>query len=213
MINFSFKNIKLIIFDFDGTIADTKNKYYSSILGFLEDEERAFSKAKLDKFFGLKLHDILEKLGVEGDYTRTKMRILHEVFHDVNSIKIVNLDFIKKIKKKGIRVIIVSNSPTKDIKRVLRHYKKEKYFDKIYGGDKFTTKPELFDKLIKKYGLKKDEVVYIADMVKDIDIAREEGIKIISIISKFAFDPAKKVLKAKPDFVIRNFNSLIKLFN
>ncbi len=196
------KKIKLIIFDFDGTLVDTKKLYYNSIHKWLKKEEVRFSEKKFRKFFGLKLAEILKKLKVKKSSEKIKRGVYEDVFSDLNKIKVVK--DIGQIKKFKVKKIIVSNTSSELVDRVLKKHKLKKYFDEVYGGDKFHHKEIFIKNYLKKNKLKGKEVFYVADMVRDVKIARKIGCVSVIIANKISWSKKRELLKAEPDFILKS---------
>jgi phosphoglycolate phosphatase-like HAD superfamily hydrolase len=203
--------IKLLIFDFDGTLADTKGLYYKFIYKHLKNEGLNLSKRRFhNELLGLKLHDILKKLKLKESLKRTKKNIHNDIFENIREINLLgDIKYIKNIK---LKKIIVSNTITKNITPVLKH-NKINYFSGVYGGDKFEKKEVFIKKYLKKNKIKKDEVIYIGDTIKDIHVARKAGIKVVSISSKISWNSRKELLKNNPDYIISSFRELKNILN
>jgi HAD superfamily hydrolase (TIGR01549 family) len=200
---------KLLIFDFDGTLVDTKDLYYNSIYTHLKEQGMEISKDIFnDKLLGLKLHDILEKLGIKKNKDKIKNKVHNDVFKSFKEIKSSNdVKYLENIKTKKI---ILSNTITEHILPVLKNNKID-YFDEIYGGDKFGSKDKFIKSYIKKNHLKKGEVVYIGDMIKDVEVAKKAGVTEIAIAHKISWNSEKELLRAGPDYLITNLRDVEKL--
>jgi len=171
---------KLLIFDFDGTIVDSKKVYYHAIESYLA--ELGLSKKESDEAIdvGLSINATLAKLGF-GFVTRffTKRKIMKKVLSHVNEIKKVkDAEHIKRLKAKKI---LVSNSLKEFILPVLKHLRIKDEFQEIYGADDFPDKADFIKDYIKKRGFSKEEIYYIGDRVADVKLARKIGIKSVII--------------------------------
>jgi len=203
--------IKLLIFDFDGTLVNTKKLYYNSIYKHLKENGIYISKEKFhNELLGLKLHDILIKLKIRKNLKEIKDKVHADVFSNIKKIKISkDINCIRNIK---IKKIIVSNTITKHVISILRK-NKINFFQEIYGGDKFKDKISFIKNYMKKKKLKKNEIAYIGDMIKDIEIARKVGIISISISHDISWNSRKELLKANPDYIITNLKEINKIIS
>jgi phosphoglycolate phosphatase-like HAD superfamily hydrolase len=198
--------IKLIIFDFDGTIADTKELYYNSIRKYLKKEGVNISKERFHKeLLGIRLKEIIKRVGIKKHARKIKNHVHRDVFDNLNRIKLIT--GIKDIKEIKVKKIIVSNTITKHIVHVLNK-NKIKFFNGIYGSDNFLKKSIFIKKYLKEKNIKKNEAVYIGDTIKDIEVARNAGIKIISISQDISWNSRKELLKNNPDYIISDFKEL-----
>ena len=85
------------------------------------------------------------------------------------------------------------------------------FFNEIYGADKFKSKEDMFEKIIRERGLKKKEVVYVGDRPIDVDLAREIGCYSVIVSNESSWSYPEHILKANPDFVIEDMSDLGKV--
>ncbi len=200
---------KLIIFDFDGTIANTigvgitifnemarKHKFkelkdFDEVRGknlkqFIKDHE--ISRIK----FIFYLREFLEKLHKEIDKV--------EPYEGMKEI-------IKKLNK-NYKLGIVSANSKGNIKKFLELNDMNFYFDFIYNFPLILGKSQAFNKLIKEKKLNKKDLVYIGDEDSDIDAAKKAGIDIISV----TWGMKNKVFlhNKKPTFIAEKPEEILK---
>ena len=77
---------------------------------------------------------------------------------------------IKYALDKGFKVFIISGGTNKGVKERL----KDLGIDEIFLGE--STKKDTYDKLIKKYNLKKNEIVYMGDDIPDMPVMKKIGV-------------------------------------
>jgi len=201
---------KLLIFDFDGTIADTKSAYYSSIYRNLE--KKGLGKKEISMLIdeGLSLRATLDKIGL-GFISRWVLhrKIINEVKYYSNEIhKCKNVSYIKEIKQKKI---LVSNSLEEFILPILNHLHLKKYFKEIYGADDFSEKGKFISNYLRKHKILPEESAYIGDRVADVKLARNIGCTGIIVSGKCAWNSKKELDQASPDFIIGDFSELKKV--
>lgn len=204
--------MRLLIFDLDGTVVDSKKAYYSAMmkeLGSFGFSEKDVTKA-IDR--GLSLRKTLGHMGLNF-LVRLYLhwRILKHVKNYVRYIgKCKNVSAIEKIPGKKI---LVTNSVDELAFRVMKHLKIKNYFSEIYGADDFSDKAEFIKKYLSKNGINAKDCYYIGDRVADVKVARESGCKSVIVSNKCSWDLRKDVLKAGPDFIIDNLGELNRIFN
>jgi len=200
--------IKLLLLDFDGTLADTKKRWYNSILKVLKREKLYCPECetKVIIHFGRKIKDVLEMADVS---TKEISRIRHEIYKEFLKKKprALNLDALKEVK---CRKFILSNSPRRVIKRVLG--KQIRIFDRVYSEETFGNKPELIKKLKKRMNLSLEEVAYVGDRAGDVLTARKAGCISIIIAGKYAWNTKEEIIEEMPDIVLGRLEDLKKLF-
>lgn len=201
--------IKLIIFDFDGTLVDTKEMIERAIRASLGKYGYKITKEFLDLLGNWPIKETLEHIisnrknieKVAEDFILRK----NKNFREAKLIK--EIIALKSLKQ---RKIILSNNLSSFIKKVLKNLKID-FFDEIYGADKFHNKEEKFKKIIKKYKIKASQVIYIGDRPIDIKLAQKIGCISVAISHKASWSTRKKLLNEKPDYLISNLTHLIKI--
>jgi phosphoglycolate phosphatase len=199
--------MKLLIFDFDGTLADTKKIWIESIMRVLKEEKFSCPKCITDIIvpFGRKIQDVLELL----DVPKEKIDEIRCKIHRLVMKRKVKTADLKPLKEIKARKIILSNSPKFIVNHLLKD--KVKIFDKVYGSEDFSDKAKFIMELLKKYKLNKKEVWYIGDISQDVRVARKAGCRSVIISHKFSWNSLKEIMKEEPDILIRSFKDLKKL--
>ncbi|MCU0642081.1 MAG: HAD hydrolase-like protein [archaeon] len=193
--------IQLVIFDFDGTIVDSKMVYYNSINKFLNP--MGFDSKIIDSTIkrGLSLSNTLGELIPSRIYKWfVKKRIMRGVLKEINKVrKCHDANHINDIRT---RKILVSNSLSEFVYPVLKHLKMSGVFPEVYCADDFKDKAEFIKHYLKMHAIRPHECFYIGDRVSDIKLAKKLKIHSIIINGRCAWDSNKEILKANPEFVV-----------
>jgi len=201
-----------LVFDFDGTIADTKKIYYSLICE--EAKKLGLACNQVDRIIdmGFNLRKILRKLG----FNFLSAWFLH---HKIMSKAAKELKNIKKcagiddIKSLRCEKIILSNSPEEFMMPILSNLGIKKYFSGVYGSDSFSDKSEFLKEYIEYHHLNPKHCFYIGDRRADVEVAKKAGCISIIISGRCAWDSKKELLDAEPDFIsgaISDIREIIK---
>jgi len=204
--------IKLIIFDFDGTIVDTKAVYYTSINKHLNP--LGFNRREIDKAIdlGLNLAETIKKFVPSIIYSWwIKKKIMKDVLVEVNNIKKCrDVGSIKGIKT---RKILISNSLSDFVIPILKHLKIKNFFDEIYYAEEFDDKADFIRNYLKKRNINSKHVIYVGDRAADAGVAKEAGCLSVIITGKCAWDGRKELIRAEPDFMINDLAELKEIVN
>ena len=191
---------KYVIFDFDGTIADTLNAglpIYNDMAkkhGFKEvrnfDEVRSIT---LREF--IKRHEI-SRLKFPF-YLKELLKRLHE---DINLVKpYKGMENVIKKLNKNYKLGIVSANSKENILKFLELNDLKYCFDFVYNYPLILGKSKVFKKILKEKNLEKEDIIYLGDEDSDIDAAKKAGIRIISVT--WGMKNENMLKKKNPDFI------------
>jgi phosphoglycolate phosphatase len=199
-----------IIFDFDGTIADSFD-FVVDLLAReagrapLSDEEklelRGQSMAAIGRQLGLSWPKLL-RLFFKG---RRQMQdaIKHvQPFDDIPEV-------IKKLHAEGHELFIVSSNTVQNIHAFLHHHELHTYFLEIYGGIGLFSKAPSLRKLLKEQKLDKKDVLYIGDELRDVQAAQAVGIRSIAVTWGFA--QPSSLEKLQPTALAKTPSALLRI--
>jgi phosphoglycolate phosphatase len=202
--------IKLVIFDFDGTIVNTKYAYYSSMNRHLNP--LGFSRKQIDAAIdlGLNLSETIERFVPFRLYKWwVKRKIVRDVLREAGHIhKCRDVGSIRRIKA---RRVVISNSFSDFIMPIIRHLKLGKIFSEIHCADEFNDKAEFIKRYLKKRRIKPKECAYVGDRASDVRVARKTGCVSIIVLGKCAWDSRAEVLAAQPDFVVNELREIAEI--
>ncbi len=206
--------IKVILFDFDGTISDARKLCFESFSEVLTEQGCKFDKKKLKKLMGVKTTKILNELGIETNVDKIRKLFYKRTVKGVKEEKIklcVPIKPLQDLKKEKIKLIVISNSRTFFLKASIKILGIKKLFDKLYGSETFDTKDKKLEELFRKMKIRPVEAMYVGDRFSDIDYAREAGCYAVAIHNKCAWSTKAEIMKEKPDFIIKDFKDLKRI--
>lgn len=206
------KRIQHVVFDFDGTIAD-------SIYLVIELINQVADKYKFEP--------IREK---DYEYLRSltimeRCRALHIPVHKIPGIGIELTrayyqaigsikafagidDMLRKLKAQNLNMSIISSNASNNISKFLSKNNLD-YFDSICSSSNLFGKDKTIKNFIKKLHLKKDELIYIGDEHRDIVASKANKIKVISV--SWGADSLEILSKANPDFIVEQPSQIVEI--
>jgi phosphoglycolate phosphatase len=203
-------NAKLIIFDFDGTLADTLDTLLritnrlAPEFGYpqISDEQLANLK-HLSPWEIIKISQVaLWKLPF------LLKRVKEEFPREVRHVKLFPgvADMLTTLKSQGYRLGIVSSNAEANIRSLLRQNQIEHLFDFITGASTFG-KGKAIDKIVKRYNFPKSDVIYIGDEIRDIHAARSIKIRVVAV--GWGFNAPTALIDRQPDLLITKPQALL----
>lgn len=204
--------IKAVLFDFDGTIADTLPLVVSSIQKSVEPFLRKkISYKDIAETFGPCEEGSILKLVpehyIEARELFYKYYIADHLICPVPYNGII--DLVKMLKDRRVLVGLVTGKSKRTTEISLEKYHMLGIFDIVKTGSlRKSIKTDCIKEILREYSLNTNEVFYIGDMPSDIDSARSVGIKIISVVYSTLLNEAAIKLKS-PDKICYTVNELI----
>ncbi|PIQ87139.1 MAG: hypothetical protein COV73_03760 [Candidatus Omnitrophica bacterium CG11_big_fil_rev_8_21_14_0_20_43_6] len=93
---------------------------------------------------------------------------------------------LKQLKEKGYKLAVASNRPSRFSRILLKHLKINGFFDYVLCADQSKRgkpHPEMLNKIVKRFGLKKSQALYVGDMAIDAQAGRSAKINTVIVTS------------------------------
>lgn len=201
-----------IIFDFDGTIANT----FDYTVGFLGREGGIeLTKDQKAALHGMSMARIARKMGLPW-YRLPKLffkgrREMSPAMKNVEPFGGM-ADVIRDLRAKRHKVYILSTNTTRNINKFLRHHDLEKHFEHVYGGVGMFGKAPALRRLLREQHIATGDAVYIGDETRDVMAAKSLGVRAIAVTWGFAREADLKAdgadgLARKPRDLLRLIQS------
>jgi phosphoglycolate phosphatase len=175
-----------IIFDFDGTIANT----FDYAVGFLSREAGVeLNKEQKAAMHGLSMARIARKVGLPWHrLPRLFFKGRHEMSPAMKNIEPFDgmADIVKELRTRRHRLFILSTNTTRNINKFLRHHDLEKSFVHVYGGVGMFGKAPALRRLLREQHIGTGKAVYVGDETRDVMAARSLGVRVIAVTWGFA---------------------------
>jgi phosphoglycolate phosphatase len=205
-------SVSTIIFDFDGTIADSV-KVIFEIMNEISPEfgYKRISKDGIAKFRNLGTERMIRELNIPRDRLeyfndRIRQELKNKDLKPVNGM----VEVIRSLKIAQFHMGILTSNALNTVKKFLSNYKIE-CFDYIYPEAGIYGKGGLLNKMIGDLRLDPGKMVFIGDETRDIDAGKTCGVRTIAVT--WGLNGIKPLTKRKPDWLIETPKELLKIFN
>ena len=192
-----------MIFDFDGTIANTLD----AIVDIMNDlsDEFGFRKIKendVEWLRGKRPREILKHLGISifklpFVIRKARREINSHIAGLSNSVDL--LPILKILKENGCHVGIVTTNLEENVQKFLHMNNMDK-FDFFYTAKKVFGKDKTISKIVKDMKLDKSDVYFVGDEVRDIQAGKKAGIKTIAV--SWGYNTKDALERENPDYLI-----------
>jgi phosphoglycolate phosphatase len=211
--------IKNIIFDFDGTLFDSRPEIINTIKKAFETNCLDYDPGALEKLrIGPPLRDILAELAGKANAGQLdKLIASFRLIYD-NSAFDATLPYpgcmetLDKLLKKNINLFIATNKPGLCTGRIIEKHGLRHYFKEIVNIDSIAerrlSKYEMLELLIDRFDMVRAETLMIGDTARDIEAACKSGIK--SSIAAYGYGDLDVSVKQKALFVMHKFCDILE---
>lgn len=204
--------IQTVLFDFDGTLADTNALISHSHLHVLEeyypgeydlDRVRAFNGPSLDMVYG-------SLNPTEKDVMIAKYRAYNETHHD-EQVRLFDgvKESLATLKANGITLAVVSTKKNEILLHGLTILGIKDYFDVIVGGLDYTKAkpdPEPIFVTLERLKKEKETAIMVGDNSHDIESAKNAGIP--SVFVAWSEKTLEEIAPYQPDKIVATMAEL-----
>jgi phosphoglycolate phosphatase len=199
-----------IIFDFDGTLADSFAIVIQKLIPLADQYNfRKINQNEIDGLKDLTSREVIKYLKIPFYRLPAVLRHARECMRNETSLisSFKNLpEILKEIHPDCSLGILTSNS-SENVVSWLEGHKIRHLFDFIHTESSYFGKKHLLKKLIKSYKMELFQTFYVGDETRDIDAARKCNINSIAV--SWGFNSEVTLLKNKPDYIARTPNDLL----
>ena len=211
---------KVIIFDFDGTLCDTRSNI---IIAFRATMERLGlemrDEATCGATIGLTLRDgfksmypMLDDAAIDNCvdtyrqiFAERREELMPELFPGVK-------ETLEELHKRGHRMTIASSRLTDSLMLFMRHHNIDQYFEYVVGSDSVSNHkphPEPALKTLTELNIEPSEAIMVGDMPVDIAMAHNAEIRAVGV--SFGNATHEELAEAKADWIIDNITKLLEI--
>src|SRR5258706_6874007 len=204
--------IKTVIFDFDGTLCDDFAEMMATFAEVARKENFSFDETNQEKlrnhgakafFFSL---EGLEFWKIKPILEEVRRRMADKA----GGLKLFKgIKLIEELKRKGIKIGIISSSPKEYVEEVLK-MNGVNFVDFVIFEDNVFGKDKTIEDFVEKNKLNRDEAAYVGDENRDVDAANKAGVESIAVT--WGYNNEDLLIASKPKKIAHTFEELIELF-
>lgn len=201
-----------IIFDFDGTIADS----FSFFLALMNQLAKKYGfeqipHDQIEMYRSMSSHEIIEQFHIPA--LRLPFVVLEARKHLKQCIQQIPLvkeikTTIAQLRDKNISLGIITSNSVKNVNLFLKHHDVVP-FDFIISSLKIWEKSKTLKKALNHYKLNYKTAFYIGDETRDIEAAHEAGIKSIAVT--WGYNSEDILRMYSPEYLIDDPKTLLTI--
>ncbi len=199
--------IRAVIFDYDGTIADTFSIMLRGANSVLKDMGYA-PITDVEPMRDLTALQVLRKTKLPlWKFPEAHRRIRAVIQDDMQRAQLFEgmAEVVSVLGEEYVTAILSSNSADA-IRHGINKYKIE--VDAVYSDSSILGKHVVIKRALKELKLTAEEVIYVGDELRDIEACRKAGVKVISV--SWGYNSKKALKAAKPDALVDTPAQLVK---
>jgi pyrophosphatase PpaX len=211
--------IKGVVFDFDGTILDSMQMVFDTLNDALR--KRGLPPIEIEVLGRMAGLPVIEIISSKAKITEaTAKEVEKDVFEVYTAFCRTSCQLLphvesilKTLKSKQIKLGLLTTTPRKPLRAVAEKFSLMSYFDIMVAKEDAKNKPdpEGLERVIKEFGIRKDECLYVGDSPIDILTGKAAGVKTIAVTTGIA--TVEQLEVAKPDGIIPNLEKLLIYVN
>ncbi|MDD2397744.1 MAG: HAD-IA family hydrolase [Tissierellia bacterium] len=203
---------KYVIFDFDGTLADTEEANFVIYQKLAEKYNlRNITMDELGRLKKMHAKEVIAYIELKKRYLPFLLKKGKNLLtQDIKNISLCKPDIfhiIGNLKKMGIKTAIITTNSKTNVKLFLEAHDVD-IFDIIVSAGMFGKESKM-KKIVKKAKINIDEFLYVGDEIRDITAARNAKMDIASV--GWGYNTVESLKKHKPDYLIFEPSELIDI--
>jgi phosphoglycolate phosphatase len=205
--------MNVIVFDFDGTIADT----LETIIKIINDLSEKFgyeatSSEELRRLRNLSSQAIIKESGISPIQLPCLVREVRKRLNGeiafVPPIPGIP-EALAQLKQRDYRLGILTSNSQDNVWEFLRANRLESLFDFVDSSTSILGKSRTIARMLRRRNLSRDRVVYVGDETRDIEAARAQNLRAIAV--SWGFNSPQALELAQPDVLIHTSDRLLEV--
>ena len=207
--------IKNILFDFDGTLADTAQGIVETLReSFVRLGRPVPKEEEMVATIGRPLWKAFQTLGnMTDDEAFQAVEVYRELFmkYEIPNIRMFSgvVSMLEQLAERGIRMAIVTSRDRHSLDLILQNNGIDKYFETVVTvNDQLTPKPapDMVLALLERMDIKATETLVVGDTTFDIEMGNRAGCKTCAVT--WGNHSRELLQTACPDMIIDDLDSI-----
>ncbi len=200
--------IKYIVFDFDGTVADT----FETIKEIVKSEFKDISDEDFESLRYQGISGMLKKKNIHiWELPKIVLRVTSKMKNKEDVKLFPDVLETLRVLSKSYKLGIVSSNSKENIIQNLKKHDVHNLFDFVNSNSSIFGKQRVLKKMCAEYQINPSEVIYVGD--EDRDIVAAKKIKIKNIAVTWGYNSEKKLKETNPDYIVNSPKEIIEIIS
>ncbi|OQB30370.1 MAG: Phosphoglycolate phosphatase [Bacteroidetes bacterium ADurb.Bin174] len=197
--------IKYIVFDFDGTIANTIDVIKEIVRTSLDD----FSEDDYELLRNEGIKEVIKRKNIPmHKIPKMVLLITSQLKNKTNIPLFAGMINVIQTLATNYKLGIVSSNSEENIRQCLEKHQLDKVFDFVFSQSSIFGKHLVLKKMCQRYKLNPSEIIYVGD--EDRDIIACQKVKIKNMAVCWGYNAENRLSAVAPDFIV---NSPVEMIN
>ncbi|RAM50425.1 MAG: carotenoid oxygenase [Hapalosiphonaceae cyanobacterium JJU2] len=206
---------KVIIFDFDGTIADTVDALVSVANRLAEEFGYVqITPEELNLLRNLTSREIINYSGISVFRIPFLVKkVKGELKRKIPELKPIAgmKEALIDLKNAGHHLGIITSNSKDNVTEFLKINELDNLFEFIYSGVTIFGKTTIINNVLRQKQIRVEEVIYVGDETRDIEASKKSNIKVVAVT--WGFNSPEVLAKQKPNYLIHHPSELLEVVN
>ena len=207
-----------IIFDFDGTLTDSKWDIAGAQVWVLRQlGVEMYEERDLFRYIGKTLEETFTTLLPEDLHHRIpEAAQMYSEYYRPRSLNTTTLfpgvrETLESLHRRGKRLAVASTKRGPGIKRITDHFGITELFSQLQGSDGIPFKPDpsIINIILHDQGWKRDETIMVGDTDKDILVGKNANVATCAVT--YGSLTSEELAVYSPDYMIRSFPEILSV--
>jgi len=193
---------KWVIFDFDGTLANSKAVAFQVINRLAE--LHGFPKFEREKTMQGQEKSLLSQFPlIANDFYALYKESIKEIplFEGIREV-------LKGLRNKDVQIAVISSNEESNIRQYFQDQGID-FITEVYTSSDLYGKDTMIDTFCENHGLSKNDVIYVGDEVRDIRACHKSGVDVIWV--NWGYDAEEQAVPEKPTYTAKEPAELLGL--
>lgn len=203
---------RYVIFDFDGTLADSGDAAIRAMNRM--SENHGFETIREKDIPKLRKMSVRERCGHVG-VNPLRLPFLANEYYDIFSEMMSEVDLypgvedlISKLHREGAGIAVISSNSESNIREFLK-MKEIEIIDDVICSNNVFKKHSIIKKFLKQKGLNPEDAIYVGDETRDIRASRKAGVKVIWV--DWGLDIEENARMENPDYKVSDPDEIYEI--